>query len=49
VGVRAFMEATKKETIFVIYAMPTTESVKGPEALSTRYKEYQVVFEKKNA
>ena len=42
------MQAVKKETMFGIYAMPTTESVKGPEALPTRYKEYQDVYEKKN-
>jgi hypothetical protein len=33
----------------VIYATPITESVKGLEALLTHYKEYQDVFEKKNA
>jgi hypothetical protein len=35
--------------MFAIYAMLTTESVKGPKAIPTRYKEYQDVFEKKNA
>ena len=34
--------------MFVIYATSIIESVKEPEALSTRYKEYQDVFEKKN-
>jgi hypothetical protein len=35
--------------MFAIYATPTTESINGPKALSTNYKEYQDVFEKKNA
>jgi hypothetical protein len=47
-GTRAFMRAVKKGTMFDIYTMPTTEVVKGHEALPTRYKEYQDVFEKKN-
>jgi hypothetical protein len=42
------MQAIKKGTTFVIYATPIADSVKGPEALPTRYKEYQDVFEKKN-
>ena len=33
---------------FVIYATPIAESIKGPEALPTYYKNYQDVFEKKN-
>jgi hypothetical protein len=49
VGTRAFMRATKKETRFAIYATPIADSVKWPEALPTHYKEYQDVFEKKNA
>jgi hypothetical protein len=48
VEARAFMRAIKKETMFAIYAIPIIESVKGPEALPTRYKEYSDVFEKKN-
>jgi hypothetical protein len=35
--------------MFATYATPTTDSVTEPEALLTRYKEYQDVFEKKNA
>ena len=35
--------------MFVIYATSTTKSVKGPEALSICYKEYQGAFEKTNA
>jgi hypothetical protein len=49
VGARAFMQVAMKGTMFVIYATSTTESVKGPKALPTLYKEYQDVFEKKNA
>jgi hypothetical protein len=49
VGARAFIRAAKKGTTFAIYATPITESVKRLEALPTRYKEYQDVFEKKNA
>ena len=40
VGARAFMQATKKRTMFTIYAIPITELVIGPEALLNRYKEY---------
>jgi hypothetical protein len=29
--------------------MPITKSIKGPNVLSIHYKEYQDVFEKKNA
>jgi hypothetical protein len=47
VGARAFMRAAKKGTMFTIYTTPTTESIKGPEALPTRYKEYQDVFERR--
>jgi hypothetical protein len=38
------MQAVKKRTMFTIYAMSITKSIKGPEALPTRYKEYQDVF-----
>jgi hypothetical protein len=44
VGTRAFMQAAKKDSIFVIYATPITELVKGLEALPIRYKQYQDVF-----
>jgi hypothetical protein len=40
VGARAFMQATKKGTMFVIYATPIMKSVNGFEALSTCYKKY---------
>jgi hypothetical protein len=43
------MRAAKKGTMFVIFATQPTELVKELEALPTRYKEYQDVFEKKNA
>jgi hypothetical protein len=42
------MQTAKKGTIFAIYTTSTTKSVKGSEALPTRYKEYQHVLEKKN-
>jgi hypothetical protein len=48
-GAKVFMRATKKRTMFVIYAMQITESVNGFKVLPIRYKEYQDVFEKKNA
>jgi hypothetical protein len=48
VGARAFMRVAKKGTTFAIYATSIAESIKGPEALPTRYNEYQDVFEKKN-
>jgi hypothetical protein len=49
VEARAFMRAAKKGTMFVIFASPIIKSIKELEALPTRYKEYQDVFEKKNA
>jgi hypothetical protein len=48
VEARAFIRAVKKGTTFVIYTTSIIEPVKGLEALLTRYKEYQVVFENKN-
>jgi hypothetical protein len=48
VEARAFIRVAKKKTTFAIYATSIIESVKRPEALSTHYKEYQDVFEKKN-
>jgi hypothetical protein len=44
-GARIFMRATKKRTMFTIYATPITKSVSEFEALSIHYKEYQDVFE----
>jgi hypothetical protein len=49
VEARVFMQTAKKGTTLAIYATPIAESVKGPETLLTHYKEYQDVFEKKNA
>jgi hypothetical protein len=43
------MRTTKKGTKFAIYITPITKSVKRVEVLPIRYKEYQDVFEKKNA
>jgi hypothetical protein len=48
VGARVFIRAAKKGTMFVINATPITKLIKALEALPTRYKEYQDVFEKKN-
>jgi hypothetical protein len=45
----AFMRAVKKETTFAIYATSVMESVNGLVALLICYKDYQDVFEKKNA
>jgi hypothetical protein len=41
------IRAAKKGITFVLYVTPITESVKGHEALSTCYKKYQDIFEKK--
>jgi hypothetical protein len=49
VGATAFMRAAKKRTTFAIYAIPIVELVKRPNVLPTRYKEYQDIFEEKNA
>jgi hypothetical protein len=49
VKAKAFLRATKKRTMFVIYDTPITKSINGPQALPIRYKVYQDVFEKKNA
>ena len=43
------MRATSKGKMFAIYTSPIMESIKGPGFLPTYYKEYQDVFEKKNA
>ena len=43
------MQVAKKESMYNIYTTPIMESFKGLEALPTCYKEYQDVFEKKNA
>jgi hypothetical protein len=43
------MQAAKKGTMFVIYAISTTKSINGVVALPIHFKWYQDVFEMKNA
>ena len=49
VGARAFMRAAKKGTTFAIYTIPTSEQIQASSQLPVQYKEYEDVFEKKNA
>ena len=49
VGARAFMRAAKKGTTFAIYAIPTSEPIRASSQLPVQYKEYEDIFEKKNA
>jgi hypothetical protein len=48
IGARAFMKAAKTGTPFAIYATPTSEETTTSTNISTEYKEFQAVFEKKN-
>jgi hypothetical protein len=43
------MKATKTDTPFAIYATPTSEETTTSTNIPTQYKEFQDVFEKKNA
>ena len=43
------MKATKKGTMFAIYATPISESASKTNGLLLQYEEFQNVFEKKNA
>ena len=43
------MKATKNGVVFAIYATPTATPVQTTSKIPTQYKEYQDVFEKKNA
>jgi hypothetical protein len=49
IGARTFMRATKTGTPFVIYATPTSEETTTSINIPAQYKEFQDVFEKKNA
>ncbi len=49
IGARAFMRAAKKGTPFVIYATPTSEAATTSTTIPEEYKDFQDVFEKKNA
>ena len=49
VGARTFMKATKKGTMFAIYATPISELALKKICLPIRYEGFQDVFEKKNA
>ena len=49
IGVKAFVKAAKQGATYMIYANSIIESNEKSSGLSDRYKEYQDVFEKKNA
>ncbi len=49
IGARAFMKAAKGGNTFAIYATPISEPIQASNQLPARYKEYEDVFEKKNA
>ena len=49
IGTRDFVNAAKQGATYTIYANSIIESNEKSSGLSNRYKEYQDVFEKKNA
>jgi hypothetical protein len=49
IGARAFMKAVKTSTPFAIYATPSSGEMTTSTSILTQYKEFQDVFEKKNA
>ena len=49
VGARAFVKAAKRGATYMIYATQIAESTRKSSLLPDQYKEYQDVFEKKNA
>ena len=49
IGARAFVKAAKQGATYMIYANSIIESNEKSSGLPYRYKEYQDVFEKKNA
>ena len=49
IGARAFIKAAKQRATYMIYANLIIESNEKSNGLPDRYKEYQDVFEKKNA
>jgi len=42
------MKAAKKNTPFIIYAIPICEALTSPTTIPKQYKKFQDVFEKKN-
>ena len=49
VGARTFMRAAKTGSMFVVYANPLSESTRTTTVIPEQYREFQDVFEKKNA
>ena len=49
IGARAFIQAAKGGSTFVIYTIPIADETRNMSALPEQYKSYQDVFEKKNA
>jgi hypothetical protein len=49
IGARAFMRAAKTGTPFVIYATPISKETTTSTNIPTQYKEFEDIFEKKNA
>ena len=49
IGARAFVKAAKQGATYMIYANSIIESNEKSSGLPNQYKEYQDVFEKKNA
>ncbi len=48
VKIKAFMQATKKGNAFLIYDFPTLDVESFHHEISSQYKEFKDVFEKKN-
>ena len=49
VGARAFVRSSKEGTPFVIYATPTSEEKDSTASIPEQYKDFEDVFQKKNA
>ena len=48
-GARAFVRSSKEDTPFVIYATPTSEEKTSTTGIPEQYKDFEDVFQKKNA
>ena len=49
IGARSFVRSSKEGTTFVIYATPTRGETISTASISEQYKDFQDVFQKKNA
>jgi len=49
IGAKAFMQATKKRTLFAIYAKPSSKPSKASNTIPKQYEEFKDISKKKNA